>query len=92
MVVFQCNKVFLHSFICGASNSEQLLNTELRQDKINQVLTKTSPKSRNIGRSKVMVVFQATKCFRVPLYKCGASNSEQLIYKHRIASRQGKSN
>ena len=33
------------SFICGATSSEQLLQTELHQDKQNQVLN-PSPKSR----------------------------------------------
>ena len=37
-------------FTWGASNSEQLLNTELCQDRRNQVLMKTSPKSRNVGQ------------------------------------------
>ena len=47
MVVFQATKCFrVPLYICGASNSEQLINTELRQDKGNQVLTKALTKTQ----------------------------------------------
>ena len=80
---------FFASFICGASNSEQLLNTELRHDRWNQVLTKTLTKIQkhwlelNNGCTPIQPSFFAS--FYMCCIKFWAT------FKHRIESRHVKS-
>ena len=68
----------LASFICGATKSEQLLQTELHQDKWNQILTNHHQNPENTDwREKIHWIRMKQK--NCAPFISGAINSKQLL-------------